>query len=195
MGSIFLIISGIFALIICVVFFTIAWGVFSFNRLRALEARCKQAHSDVDVQLKRRGDLLPNLVETVRSFVGQENRLLDMLRDVQKHMNSHASINTRTASNANVTNALSNLFASLEQIPELRSSSHYVNLRNQMLDTEDKIEASRRFLNMATAEFNTSRTQFPGTIVASVAKIGERDGYNLGEERIFHADAPTIKLS
>lgn len=189
------IVLGLIGLLMVSILVVVVWGILSFNRLRALEARCDQARGDVDVQLKRRGDLLPNLTETVRGFVGQETHLLDTLADIQKHITSHASIATRANNNANVVNALSNVFQSLDQIPELRSSPHYVNLRAQILDTEDKVEAARRFLNLATAEFNTSRSQFPGALVAAITKIGERDGYDLGDERIFYNEAPSVKLT
>ena len=173
---------------------TIAMSIMSYNRLRTLEARCTQAHDDIDVQIKQRSDLLPNLVETVRSFVGQENHLLDTLQEVQSQINSAANIRNKTKSNANISNSLSNLFASLEHIPELQSSSHYISLRSQITDTESRIAASRSFLNLATSEFNAKRMQFFSGIVASIGKIGERKGYNLGAERIFHDEAPVVKI-
>jgi len=172
----------------------IIWAILSYNNLRALDARCQQAWNDIDAQLKHRSDLLPNLVETVRSFVGQENKLLELMRDVQQEANASANINNKTKANANISNSIQNLFASLEHIPELQSSSHYIGLRAQLLDTENKITASRRFLNLAVSEFNAKRSQFPGGFIADLTKIGERDGYNLGEERIFHEEAPLLKL-
>ena len=190
MDLILLFASTLLALIVL----ALVLSIMSYNRLRALEARCTQAHDDVDVQLKQRSDLLPNLVETVRSFVGQENHLLDTLHDVQTQMNSAATIHNKTKANANISNSLNNLFASLERIPELQSSSHYISLRAQILDIENKIAASRRFLNLATSEFNAKRLQFFGGIIASIAKIGERKGYSLGEERVFHDEAPVVKI-
>lgn len=190
MEFLLLIMGSILALII----FMITWAIMNFNRLRALEARCSQACNDIDVQLKQRSDLLPNLVETVRSFVGQETNLLNMLQEVQSEMNNAASIHNKTKNNANISNQFSNIFASLNQIPELQSSSHYISLRDQILDTENKIAASRRFLNLATSEFNTKRSQFPGSIISSFANIREHKGYSLGEERIFYDEAPVVKL-
>lgn len=172
----------------------LVWAIISFNNLRALEARCKQASNDIDVQLKQRSDLLPNLVGTVRSFVGQETQLLNMLQEIQSEMNNAASIHNNTKNNANISNQFSNVFASLDQIPELQSSSHYISLRNQLVDTENKIEASRRFLNLATSEFNTKRNQLPGSVISSFAKINEQKGYSLGEERTFYDEAPIVKL-
>ena len=190
MDLLLIIVGSLFALVI----FMIVWAIMNFNHLRALEARCRQAYNDIDVQLKQRSDLLPNLVETVRSFVGQETNLLNMLKDVQSEMNNAASIHNKTKANANISNQFSNIFASLDKIPELESSSHYISLRNQILDIENKIAASRRFLNLATSEFNTKRSQFPGSIISSFAKIGEQQGYNLGEERVFYDEAPVVKL-
>lgn len=170
------------------------WCLMCFNRLKSLEARCDNAASDIDVQLKRRSDLLPNLTSTVRSFVGQENKLLDLMNEVQREMNLSTSISNTTESNANISNSLNNLFASMEQIPQLQSSSHYVSLRNELMNIEDQISASRRFLNLATSEFNGARGKFPAALIADVAKIGERKGYSLGAERVFHDEAPAINL-
>lgn len=170
------------------------WAIASYNRLRSLQARCDHAKNDIDVQLKHRSDVFPNLAETVRSFVGQENRLLDMLRDVQMDINASTSVHNNTKSNANISNSFSNLFASLEQVPELRSSNHYVNLRNEILSIEERISASRRFLNLTTSEFSAARMKFPGSLFASKMGIAEIKGYSLGAERAFHEDAPSLNL-
>ena len=186
-----LIFAGVFLAINLAV---IIWAILSYNNLRTLDARCQQAKNDIDVQLKHRSDLLPNLVESVRSFLGQENKLLAMMHDVQLAAAATAHIENKTKANANISNSIQNMFASLEGIPELQSSSHYIGLRAQILDTENKITASRRFLNLAVSEFNAKRSQFPGGLIADLAKIGERDGFNLGAERIFHEEAPILKI-
>lgn len=187
-------ISTIFTVATGTLVFLTVWFVWTFNRLRALEARCDNAAGDIDAQIKRRSDLLPNLSATVKSFVGQESRLLDMIGEAQKDMNNAASISNKTKSNTNISNSLSNLFASMDQIPQLQSASHYIALRNELLNIEDQISASRRFLNLATSEFNVARNKFPGALIASVANIGHRKGYSLGADRVFHDEAPAVNL-
>jgi len=170
------------------------WAIMSFNRLRALETRCDQAMQDIDVQLKRRSDLLPNLASTVRSFVDQESELMTVLRDIQMDANSVAKVRNKSRSMGNLNASISTVFASLDKIPDLQSSPHYRQLRSEILHQEDRIEAARRFLNLATAEFNKSRSQFPGSLVAGFTRIGKRDGYSLGDDRVFHDQAPTLNV-
>jgi LemA protein len=165
-----------------------------YNRLVALARRCDQAFADIDVQLKQRHDLIPNLVETVKGYAKHESTTLDAIMKAR-----HAAQNAPTPAAAlqaeGVLGAtLGRLMAVTEaQYPELQASSHFASLRDELADTENKISASRRYLNNAVGEYNSTLEQFPANIIAWMFGMSVKAFYDLGTEGRARMDvAPSV---
>ncbi len=167
-----------------------------YNRLVALARRCDQAFADIDVQLKQRHDLIPNLVETVRGYAKHESTTLDAIMKAR-----HAAQNAPTPAAALQAEGalgatLSRLMAVTEaQYPELQASSHFQNLRDELSDTENKISAARRYLNNAVGEYNASLEQAPSNLIGWMFGMKSRAFYDLGPEGRKTMDlAPAVKF-
>lgn len=142
------------------------WLVGVYNGLVSLRQRSKQAFSDIDVQLKQRHDLIPNLVETVKGYATHEKSTLE---DVVKARNAAVSAQGtpgQGAAEGALTGALSRLIALSEAYPELKANENFQQLQEQLTDIENKISAARRFFNNAVAEYNATREGFPGFLIA-----------------------------
>jgi LemA protein len=162
-----------------------------YNRLIALNRRCEQAEADIDVQLKQRHDLIPNLVETVKGYAGHERGTLDA---VMKARNAAVAAPSAGAEAA-LGGALSRLMMVAEAYPELKADAQFSNLQMEIGDTENKIAASRRYLNSAVNEYNTSCEVFPANMVASVFGFANRaSGAVAREQRVALDAAPSVKF-
>ncbi|MDP2930528.1 MAG: LemA family protein [bacterium] len=145
-----------------------AWLVLVFNKLVALSQRAKEAWSDIEVQLKRRYDLIPNLLETVKGYAAHEAGVFDRVTQARA-----AAMGAKTmAEHAQTENALSqtlkSLFAVAENYPDLKASQNFLGLQTELTDTEDKIQAARRFYNANVRDFNIAIQTFPTNLIASV---------------------------
>ncbi|KAF2992033.1 LemA family protein [Methylocystis sp. MJC1] len=157
------------------------WLVGAYNGLVNLRQRCKQAFSDINVQLKQRHDLVPNLVETVKGYATHEKTTLE---DVVKARNAAVSAAGPTAQGAAegaLTGALSRLIALSEAYPDLKANQNFQQLQSELADIENKISAARRFLNNTVAEYNATREGFPGFLIAQRYAFEPMDYFNLGE--------------
>jgi LemA protein len=162
-----------------------------YNRLIALNRRCEQAEADIDVQLKQRHDLIPNLVETVKGYAGHERGTLDAVMKARNAAVSAPSAGTEAA----LGGALSRLMMVAEAYPELKADSQFSNLQMEIGDTENKIAASRRYLNNAVNEYNTSCEVFPANMIASVFGFENRaSGTVAKEQRVSLEAAPSVKF-
>ena len=164
-----------------------------YNRLQALQSRCHHAFADIDVQLRQRHDLIPNIVQTVHNFAGQERHLIDSVVQARAQADAAASTAQRLQAETAVGNSLNRLIAAADTYPELQSSQHFSSLRAEISDVENKISASRRFLNLATNEFNTKLSQFPAAFIGPVLGMKRQNFFDLGEDRLFFEDAPVVK--
>jgi LemA protein len=164
------------------------------NRLAVLAQRCEQAFADVDVQLRARHELIPNLVETVRGFATHERATLDSVMSARKAALAAATPTAQMQAEMALGNNLRQLIAVAESYPDLQGSRHFTELRNEIADAENKIAASRRFMNMATAEYNASLGQFPTNLIARNSGHAKRRFFDLGVERVFVEDAPVVKF-
>lgn len=167
-----------------------------YNRLVSLARRCDQAFADIDVQMKQRHDMIPNLVETVRGYAKHESTTLDAIVKAR-----HAAQNAPTPAAAlqaeNILTAtLGRLFAVTEaQYPQLQASPHFRELREEIADTENKISASRRFLNSAVAEYNATLDQFPANIIAWMFGLAPKAFFDVGSEARAKLDvAPSVQF-
>ncbi len=167
----------------------------SYNRLIALGRRCDQAFADIDVQLRHRHDLIPNLVETVKGFAAHEKETLGTIMQARAAAMRAVSPEAQMTAEAALSSGLGQLFSVVEQNPELKGSQHFMDLRREIADTEHKIAAARRFLNLAVTEYNTSIAQFPANTFSARMGLLPRRTFDLGLERVFVEEAPAVRFS
>lgn len=155
-----------------------------YNRIIALRQKRKNAFSDVDVQLKQRFDIIPNLVETVKGYATHEKSVFEEVTNARARVAATPSGTPsaeRIAAEGALGRAMMNLFAVAENYPTLKADANFRQLQTEMVDIENKIAAARRFFNSATSEYNTSIQQFPAIVVARM--------FNFHEEPFFELDA------
>lgn len=145
----------------------VLWGVFTYNNLIALRQRTQEAWSTVDTQLKRRYDLIPNLVETVKGYAKHESETLSAVITA-RNTAMNASSQTERAQDENVlSGALKSVFALSENYPELKANQNFLELQQELSDTETKIQAARQFYNTIVLSLNTKIQSFPANIIAN----------------------------
>ena len=156
------------------------WLVWTYNRLVTLRYRAKEALSDIDVQLKRRFDLIPNLVEAVKGYMAHEKGVLEKVTAARASVASAKGnpLEREQAENA-LTNTLKTLFAVAENYPDLKANQNFLQLQKELGDTEDKIQASRRFYNTTVMTLNTAEQTFPGNLIASTFSFNPMDLFEL----------------
>lgn len=171
------------------------WLMLAYNGLVSLRQRCKQSFSDIDVQLKLRHDLVPNLVETVKGYASHERGTLD---DVIKARNTAMSAQGPAAqaqAEGALTSSLGRLIALGEAYPDLKASTNFGALQSELADIENKIAASRRFFNNSAAEYNASREGIPNVFFANSLGFAPQEFFNLDEgERKAVQQTPGVKF-
>jgi LemA protein len=164
------------------------------NRLVALDQRCDTAFGDIDVHLKHRHNLIPPLVETVRGFAKHENDILLGVTQARAEALQAASPDMRLKAEKNLTQNINALIGMAERYPELKASTHFSDLRRELVDAENRITASRRFYNLAIEEYDTTLRQFPGSTIGRLKKMNVRMPYDLGIERVLIDEPIAIKF-
>lgn len=154
-------------LLLAVPIFLFCWLIATSNRFIALKNHIKESWADIDVQLKRRHDLIPNLVETVKAYATHERAVLERVVEARSQAVSATGRSVTIHQEALLVSALNGLFARVEAYPELKSSSQFVTLQEELVDTEDRIAAARRFYNANVREFNTMIECFPASLIGS----------------------------
>jgi len=166
-------------IILIVLAVIVLWVVFAFNRLVRLVQRTKEAWADIDVQLKRRYDLIPNHVETVKGYATHEKGVFENVTAAR----SAAMGATGTAAKGQAENmlsgALKSLFAVAEAYPDLKANQNFLELQRQVADTEDKIQSARRFYNGNVRDLNTTMQVFPSSIIANIFHFTSMDFFQL----------------
>ena len=158
------------------------WAVWAYNRFVVLTNRCKEGWSDIDVQLKRRYDLIPNLVETVKGYAKHEAGTLQKVTEMRtRAMNATAPKDKAEAENM-LSGALKTLFAVAENYPNLKANENFVELQRELSDTENKIQAARRFYNGVVLELQNALERFPTNIVGNMFAFKAREFFELNEE-------------
>ncbi len=154
--------------ILAVVVVAVLWIIGAFNGLVTLKNRAKEAWADIDVQLKRRYDLIPNLVETVKGYATHEKQLFEKVTQARANaMNAQGTGAKAEAENA-LSGTLKSLFAVSENYPDLKASVNFLELQKELTDTEDKIQASRRFYNTNVRDLSIKIESFPDNVIANV---------------------------
>lgn len=139
-----------------------------YNGFIILRTRIQEALSGIDVQLKRRADLIPNLVETVKGYAKHEKEVFENVTKARASMMSAGSLQEKADANNQMSGALKSLFAVAEAYPELKANTNFQDLQRQLEDTEDKVSFSRQFYNSNVLEFNSKVQLFPGNIIAGM---------------------------
>ena len=170
------------------------WAISVYNGLVTMRQRVNQAFADVDVQLRQRHDLVPNLVETVKGYAAHERGTLD---EVVKARNAAVAAQgpaQQAAAENMLSGALRQLFALSEAYPDLKASANFQQLQAELTDLENKIAASRRFFNNAVQEYNAGIQRFPAALFAGAFGFAPKDYFDLGADRQAETAAPSVKF-
>ncbi len=166
-----------------------------YNRLVALRQNRNNAFADIDVQLKQRFDLVPNLVETVKGYAAHEKDTFEQVTKMRAKIQDANNEEERLTAEAGLGNALVNLNAVAENYPELKADQNFQRLMAELSDLENKIGAARRFFNNATSEYNTAVQQFPANLIAGSFGFQQEVFYEVDEaERETIEQAPDVKF-
>ncbi|WKZ27085.1 MAG: LemA family protein [Candidatus Paceibacterota bacterium] len=166
------------------------WFALSYNGFVTLRNRVKEAWSDIDVQLKRRYDLIPNLVETVKGYAAHEQETFNRVIQARSQAMQAQSVAEHGAAENQLTGALKSLFALSEAYPQLRAVESFTKLQDELTDTEDKIQAARRFYNSTVMSLNTKVEQFPSNIIANLFSFKKEEFFEIEDA----AQRETVKV-
>ncbi len=161
----------------------VLWLIFSFNRFVRLVNRVKEAWADIEVQLKRRYDLIPNLVETVKGYASHEKGVFEKVTEARAKALGAKSVGEKEKADNQVSAALKSIFAVAEAYPQLRAVESFVNLQSELTDTENKIQAARRFYNGNVLSLNTKIEMFPANIVAAIFHFKKSEFFQLDNDQ------------
>ncbi len=166
-------------IIIGIVVLLALWVVFAYNRFITLVNRAKEAWSDIDVQLKRRYDLIPNLVSTVKGYAAHESGAFEKVTKARAAAMGAGNLAEKSQAELGLTGALKSLFAVAEAYPDLKANANFLELQRELSDTENKIQAARRFYNSTVMDLNTSIETFPNNLIASFFKFAKLEFFEL----------------
>ncbi|MEI7539650.1 MAG: LemA family protein [Candidatus Saccharibacteria bacterium] len=177
-------------IIIGIVVIVILFLWVAYNSLVTLKIRVDEAWSDITVQLKRRLDLIPNLVETVKGYAKYEQGVFEKVTEARSNVMNAKDVKATAAAENQFEGALKSLFAVAEAYPDLKANQSYIELQQELVDTEDKIQASRRFYNGGVRELNTKIQKFPSNVIANMFGFKNRDFYELDDSEQKIAEKP-----
>jgi len=170
-------------IILATVILLVLWVIGMYNRFVRLVKRSEEGWSDIDVQLKRRYDLIPNLVETVKGYASHEKETLERVVEARNTAMGTQGKGQKAQGEAEnmLSGALKSIFALSESYPDLKANQNFLELRRELSDPENKIQASRRFYNGVVRDLNTAVDMFPGNIIAGMFSFKERDFFEAAE--------------
>lgn len=157
------------------------WAIGIYNLLIKLKNRTNEAWSDIDVQLRRRYDLIPNLVKTVKGYAKHESELFEKVTKARTAAMEAKTPESKAQAENMLTGALKTIFALAENYPDLKANQNFLELQRELSDTENKIQAARRFYNGNVRDFNIKIEQFPGNLVANILHFDKRDFFEIEE--------------
>ena len=158
------------------------WVMFAYNKFVSLVNRTDEAWSDIDVQLKRRYDLIPNLVNTVKGYATHEKEAFENVTKARSMAMGAQSVEDHAKAENMLTGALKSMFALAEAYPDLKANQNFLALQQELSDTENKIQSARRFYNGNVRDLNTGIQSFPGNIIAGMFKFAKRTFFELDNE-------------
>jgi LemA protein len=172
----------------------VLWIVKIYNDLVSMRQRVGQAFADIDVQLKQRHDLIPNLVETVKGYAAHERGTLEAVVQARNTAMAAQGPAQQAAAENMLSGALRQLFALSEAYPDLKANANFQQLQAELTDIENKLAAARRFFNNSVQEYNTGIQQFPAALFAGIFGFAPREFFDVGEERKALDQAPQVKF-
>lgn len=169
-------------LIIIIILGVVAlWAIGTYNSFVRLRTQKDEAWSDIDVQLKRRYDLIPNLINTVKGYASHEEGVFTKVTEARSKAMQAGSVSEHSSADNMLTGALKSLFAVAENYPELKANTNFLELQKELSDTENKIQAARRFYNGNVKALNVKIETIPSNIIAKLAKFTQADFFELAE--------------
>jgi LemA protein len=181
---------GLFIILVIVVLFAVGL----YNRLVKLRNNRENAFADIDVQLKQRLDLIPQLVEAVKAYMKHESTVLTDITNARAMALQANGITEKIAADAGMTSALQGLRVAVEAYPDLKASQNFMQLQEEISDIENKLAAARRFFNSATKELNNAVETFPSNLLAGMFGFKRETMYDLGADRMKAEETPTLKF-
>lgn len=178
--------------IIAIVVILILWLIAAFNGLVLRKRRTDEAWSDIDVQLKRRYDLIPNLIETVKGYAKHEASVFEKVTQARSAAMGAKTTTEHARAEDMLTNTLKSLFAVSESYPELKASANFIKLQDELADAENKIQASRRFYNGNVRDYNTAIEQFPTNMIAGMFGFKGREFFEIEDAK--ERETPQVKF-
>ena len=185
----------VFIVILVVIVLIILWVIGIYNRIVSLRNRRQNAFADIDVQLRQRHDLVPQLVETVKGYTTHERELLTKITEARSAAMSASSIDEKIKTETQLSTALQGLKVAVEAYPDLKANQNFLRLQDELSDIENKLAAVRRFFNSATTEYNTSIETFPANMIASNFGFKRETLFDLGEQRVAMEEPPKISFN
>lgn len=185
---------GLLFIILAIIVLLIVWAISLYNRLVKLRNGREQAFADVDVQLRQRHDLIPQLVEAVKGYMVHERGVLTEITEARSSAMRATTINEKIAAETRLSTALDGLKVSVEAYPDLKASQNFLDLQNEISDVENKIAAARRFFNSATKELNVATEVFPSNLIATLFNFRREPMFDLGDKRATIEEPPQIKF-
>ena len=181
-------------ILIALVVVILIWFAVAYNGFVKLTQRVKEAWSDIDVQLKRRYDLIPNLVETVKGYASHEKTVFEDVTNARTAAMSASAPADKAGAENMLSGALKSLFAVSENYPELKANQNFLELQRQLEDTENKLQAARRFYNSVVQDLNTRLQTFPSNLVGNMFGFKQADYFQLGEADAAAREAVKVQF-
>jgi LemA protein len=181
-------------IVLGVIVVIVLWAITVYNGLVAMRQRVGQAFADIDVQLKQRHDLIPNLVETVKGYAAHERGTLEAVTQARNTAMAAQGPAQQAAAENMLSGTLRQLFALSEAYPDLKANANFQQLQAELTDIENKLAAARRFFNNSVQEYNTGIQQFPAALFAGMFGFGPREFFDVGEDRKALDQAPQVKF-
>lgn len=177
-------------IVLAVIVAIVGMIILIYNGLVMKRQRVNQAFADVDVQLKQRQNLIPNLVETVKGYAAHEQATFQQVIAARNAAQAATTAGDMARAENALSGALGKLFALAEAYPDLKANTNFLQLQNELSSIEDKLAAARRFYNSAVQDYNTAREQFPGSIIAGSFSFEPREFFDVGAESRASLDEP-----
>jgi LemA protein len=183
-----------FLIFLGIVVLLIFWIIGIYNRMVRLRNKRQNAFGDIDVQLKQRHDLVPQLVEVVKGYATHERELLTRITEARSAAIGATTIDEKISAEGRLSTALQGLKVQVEAYPDLKANQNFLQLQEELSDIENKLAAARRFFNGATTEYNTSIETFPANLLAGPFGFNRESMFDLGTERVEHEKPPVISF-
>jgi LemA protein len=181
-------------ILIAVAAILIIWFIFSYNNFVKLINRAKEAWSDIEVQLKRRYDLIPNLVNTVKGYATHESTAFEKVTEARSRAMGAVNPGDKAQAENMLTNTLRSLFAVAEAYPDLKANTNFLELQRELSDTENKIQSSRRFYNATVRDLNINVESFPSNIISKMFGFSKMEYFDLDDNDAAAKDPVEVKF-